>query len=558
MTSDLKRENGAPTNGASTNGVPRNGSSTNGSTHELKDDGVQIVCVGLMRTGLRSVRRALQALGYDKIYDQEDIMDSFDGWDKVLRHTHTPQTFKDIFHGAQVAIGMPTFCFWEDILQAYPNARVILTVRDEDDWWNSVMAAKKAMDEELPGAPLTAGTFTRRIEKFLVPSYHKFCEVLRFAWTTMLGMYENDHDMCMHEAAARGNFRKHNCYVEALLKDKMVTLPNGKKVPQLLVFDVNHGWNPLAEFLERTDRVPPVPFPTESKVSVIPYGEVSHNVRIPTGQLQRRNSKVFTQAERVVTADFMEEWEEILQEESPLGTQLRAEMRKGLAYCGVVITIASLLVGAVILKMSQVPGWLVAIVYVSLMSIVWHTYVVMNSLVMRVPAVVVLSTAMQTLWTAASLHICFITYGVLKETLVVRAKVASPVLILSSRLLSVFLALGVMVWQGKKVRLGAPIRDFAAFAFTNEASTWAGYEMLTYVSFPVQVMAKSVKMLPTMIMGRVMNKTQYALSEYMQAVIALVSVGIMHLHRVWRHELEAHQEALPWRVREFEEEKRLM
>ena len=29
-------------------------------------------------------------------------------------------------------MGMPSYCFWENILDRYPNARVILTVRDED------------------------------------------------------------------------------------------------------------------------------------------------------------------------------------------------------------------------------------------------------------------------------------------------------------------------------------------------------------------------------------------------------------------------------------------
>jgi len=51
--------------------------------------------------------------------------------------------------------------------------------------------------------------------------------------------------------------------------------------------------------------------------------------------------------------------------------------------------------------------------------------------------------------------------------------------------------------------------------------------MLKYVSFPVQVMAKSVKMLPNMLMGRVLNGTRYSMFQYLQAVAALVCVGIM-------------------------------
>ena len=60
--------------------------------------------------------------------------------------------------GAKVAMGMPTFCFWEEILQEHPNAKVILTVRDEEEWWESVQRAKAHMDHDLPGAPLKAGS----------------------------------------------------------------------------------------------------------------------------------------------------------------------------------------------------------------------------------------------------------------------------------------------------------------------------------------------------------------------------------------------------------------
>jgi adenosine 3'-phospho 5'-phosphosulfate transporter B2 len=76
---------------------------------------------------------------------------------------------------------------------------------------------------------------------------------------------------------------------------------------------------------------------------------------------------------------------------------------------------------------------------------------------------------------------------------------------------------------------GAPLYSFSAFGFTNEASTWAGYEMLKYVSFPVQVMAKSCKLLPNMIMGKILNGTQYQWSQYAQAIGAMVCVTVMHL-----------------------------
>merc|ERR1712232_477306 len=59
-----------------------------------------------------------------------------------------------------------------------------------------------------------------------------------------------------------------------------------------------------------------------------------------------------------------------------------------------------------------------------------------------------------------------------------------------------------------------------------------------YVSFPLQVMAKSVKMLPNMIMGRVVNGTQYSMYEYGQAVMALICVGVMHFSGDDTHEVK--------------------
>ena len=40
---------------------------------EAEAEEVQVICVGLMRTGLQSLHRAFSILGYRNIYDQEQI-----------------------------------------------------------------------------------------------------------------------------------------------------------------------------------------------------------------------------------------------------------------------------------------------------------------------------------------------------------------------------------------------------------------------------------------------------------------------------------------------------
>merc|ERR1740123_2930249 len=101
--------------------------------------------------------------------------------------------------------------------------------------------------------------------------------------------------------------------------------------------------------------------------------------------------------------------------------------------------------------------------------------------------------------------------------LVTQDKIASPLLVLSSRFGAILCSASFLFVTEGRVSLGAPLHAMAAFAFTNETSTWAGYEMLKYVSFPVQVMAKSVKMLPSMVMGRAINGTRYTFYHWMQA-----------------------------------------
>jgi len=476
------------------------------SPREINDESM-VLCVGVMRTGLKTLHRALRNLGYSNIYDQEDIVATYDLWDDVLRNKANKETFAEIFDGAEVVMGMPTFCFWEQIFELYPNARVILTVRDEDEWWESVQRAKHLMDDNLPGAPLRYGTVMRAVERMLVPSYHKFCEVLRFAWATTLGAQALAGTE-INENAARGSYRRHNAYVKSRL---------GTKKSQLLIYNVREGWEPLCTFLGKEK--PQVEFP---EVLSVPYFPGSCETN--GGKAQCENEERPPQV-----SDLGQEFEQLLVPDSDFGIRMREEMRKGLALSLLVLSVLmGCVIGVTLTKLVQLPVTIIVLVYLAFMVIGWNAYVVMHGLVMRVPALVVLPLAMKSLLIAACLHACFISYGILKEMLVTKDKMASPVLVLSARTTSVVLGAAFLWLAEGRVALGVPVRSMGAFVFTNEASTWAGYEMLKYLSFPVQVMAKSCKMLPNMIMGRALNGTKYSLYQYIQAVAALICVAIMH------------------------------
>lgn len=92
-----------------------------------------------------------------------------------------------------------------------------------------------------------------------------------------------------------------------------------------------------------------------------------------------------------------------------------------------------------------------------------------------------------------------------------------------NRFLAVFISSSLLIIMKNPVHR-APVYMYSYNAFSNVMSSWFQYEALKYVSFPVQVLAKASKVIPVMLMSRlVMNKT-YTLLEYMTGL--MISVGL--------------------------------
>ncbi|XP_058792338.1 adenosine 3'-phospho 5'-phosphosulfate transporter 1 [Phymastichus coffea] len=70
-----------------------------------------------------------------------------------------------------------------------------------------------------------------------------------------------------------------------------------------------------------------------------------------------------------------------------------------------------------------------------------------------------------------------------------------------------------------------PLYKYAFCSFSNVLSSWCQYEALKYVSFPTQVLAKASKIIPVMIMGKIVSRSKYEYYEYVTAV--LISIGMM-------------------------------
>lgn len=131
------------------------------------------------------------------------------------------------------------------------------------------------------------------------------------------------------------------------------------------------------------------------------------------------------------------------------------------------------------------------------------------------------------------LQISYLTWGVLQEKIMTKEYQNSEgsighfkdsqFLVFVNRILAFLLAASYLGLT-RQPRHTAPIYKYSYCSFSNIMSSWCQYEALKYVSFPTQVLAKASKIIPTMIMGKIVSKRKYEYFEYVTAL--LISIGM--------------------------------
>lgn len=194
---------------------------------------LQVIGAGFGRTGTLSLKRALDELGFGPTYHMEEVVRRPAHVASWLRYARTGDVnWDEMFSGFGSGVDFPVSCAWKDLAAHYPDAKVVLTVRDPDTWWTS-----------------TATTIYRTRTMFpwwlqrLAPVTGRWLEMVdRLVWD---GIFEGRFTDRDHAVAV---FERH-------VTDVAATCPPDR----LLVFDVTEGWRPLCSFLDVP--VPDRPFP---------------------------------------------------------------------------------------------------------------------------------------------------------------------------------------------------------------------------------------------------------------------------------------------------------
>ena len=222
---------------------------------QISKGSIEVVGAGLGRTGTKSLQAALDLLGYKTYHFVSP--NHAEQWASLAQGTGT--TSDDVLEmiaeeGFTATCDQPTADLYAEQLEKYPNAKVILTVRDQPEQW--VRSWKVLMN------------FIQVQERPFSLFYPSFIQ-----WIPFMQQWKSMRDlMGIHMGLAPGElirgwrnkpdnwlteqYHKHNAKVKA-------TIPMEK----LLIFNVKEGWVPLCHFLGK--EIPSVPFPHVNETAEI-------------------------------------------------------------------------------------------------------------------------------------------------------------------------------------------------------------------------------------------------------------------------------------------------
>ena len=86
---------------------------------------MKVIVAGFSKTGTKTMNFALTQLGY-KVYDLVDhfwFHEKF--WVKIFKDGGTIEDFKEMYRDVDAVVDVPACVFWEEIAQAFPDAKVI-------------------------------------------------------------------------------------------------------------------------------------------------------------------------------------------------------------------------------------------------------------------------------------------------------------------------------------------------------------------------------------------------------------------------------------------------
>ena len=191
---------------------------------------IEVLGAGFGRTGTNSLKIALENIGYGPCYHMYEVAnkpDHVDLWNDGIEGRELK--VDKIFRNYRSAVDWPSVAFLPSILSKYRDAKVILTMRDSAEWYESASAT----------------IFEAMLSSDRIPSAEARKRVSMSRRLVLEQVFNNNYS--------------DKEYCVKIYNEHIENVKNLVPSDQLLMYKINDGWAPLCEFLNVP--IPNEPFP---------------------------------------------------------------------------------------------------------------------------------------------------------------------------------------------------------------------------------------------------------------------------------------------------------
>lgn len=197
---------------------------------------MKVIGAGFGRTGTMSLKAALERLGCDPCFHMIDLVRDpapLPYWQAAA--AGEPVDWREALDGWGATVDWPGCTFWEQMAEVWPDAPILLSVRDPEAWYRSCLGSIHAAKEAGARGELDGGGESP-------PSPEVLGMINELIWNGTFHGRFTDKDYALEV------FHRHN-------EDVKAKAPSDR----LLVYQVGEGWEPLCDMLGVP--VPDEPFP---------------------------------------------------------------------------------------------------------------------------------------------------------------------------------------------------------------------------------------------------------------------------------------------------------
>ena len=194
---------------------------------------LKVIGAGFGRTGTNSLKVALEQLGFGPCHHMKEVgpsLEQIKWFDQASKGE--VMDWDQVFEKFQAAVDWPSVTYYQELAAHFPDAKVILSVRDPEAWYDSARETIYAVSQSAPSWL-----------RWLVPPINRLLDmVIRSIW----------------DGQFQGRFDDREATIE-VFNQHIIDVQKSIPAERLLVHSATEGWPPICKFLNVP--VPDKPYP---------------------------------------------------------------------------------------------------------------------------------------------------------------------------------------------------------------------------------------------------------------------------------------------------------